>query len=71
MRTVVEDFTGSHAKEVLTVDLDGKGVSTLFSVVEAETKRDKMITAKRKSLEKQLQALDAKRNLPVRQWEDG
>lgn len=37
-RTVLDDFTGSHAKEILAVDLDGKGKTTLFSVVEAETK---------------------------------
>ncbi|MFZ5477978.1 MAG: FG-GAP repeat domain-containing protein [Myxococcota bacterium] len=36
-RTVVDDLAQSHAKEILAVDLDGKGVSTLFSVIEAET----------------------------------
>lgn len=36
-KTVVDEFHGSHAKEILTVDLDGKGTSTLFSVIEAET----------------------------------
>ena len=37
VRTVVDDFTGSHAKEILAVDLKGKGRSDLFAVVEAET----------------------------------
>lgn len=37
VRSVVEEHEGSHAKEILTVDLEGKGTSTLFSVVEAET----------------------------------
>jgi hypothetical protein len=36
-KTVVDDFGGSHAKEILAVDLDGKGKSDLFAVVEAET----------------------------------
>lgn len=36
--STVEDLGDSHAKEILAVDLDGKGKSTLFSVVEAETK---------------------------------
>lgn len=37
-RSTVDDLGESHAKEILAVDLDGKGRSTLFSVVEAETK---------------------------------
>jgi hypothetical protein len=36
-RSVVDDMPATHAKEILAVDLDGKGVSTLFSVIEAET----------------------------------
>jgi hypothetical protein len=36
--SVVDDLGESHAKEILAVDLDGGGRSTLFSVVEAETK---------------------------------
>lgn len=35
--TVVDSWEGTHAKEILAVDLDGKGKSTLFSVLEAET----------------------------------
>jgi hypothetical protein len=35
--TVVDSWEGTHAKEILAVDLDGKGKSTLFSVIEAET----------------------------------
>ena len=38
-RTVVDAFEESHAKEILAVDLEGKGRATLFSVVEAETKK--------------------------------
>ena len=36
-RTRIDSFEKSHAKEILAVDLDGDGTSTLFSVVEAET----------------------------------
>ncbi len=36
-RTVVDDFGDSHAKEILAVDLKGKGKAELFAVVEAET----------------------------------
>ena len=36
--SVVDDLGESHAKEILAVDLDGKGRATLFSVVEAETR---------------------------------
>lgn len=38
VRTVVDDLAGSHAKEILAVDLGGKGKSDLFAVIEAETK---------------------------------
>lgn len=37
VRTVVDDLAGSHAKEILAVDLNGKGKSDLFAVIEAET----------------------------------
>lgn len=37
VETVVEDFPGSHAKEILAVDLGGKGKVDLFAVIEAET----------------------------------
>lgn len=37
VRTVVDDLAGSHAKEILAVDLGGKGKVDLFSVIEAET----------------------------------
>jgi len=37
-QTVVDNFTSSHAKEILAVDLRGKGTADLFSSVEAETK---------------------------------
>jgi hypothetical protein len=36
-RTVVDDLAGSHAKEILAVDLHGKGTVDLFSVIEAQT----------------------------------
>ena len=35
--TVLDDFEGSHAKEILCADVDGGGPSEFFSVVEAET----------------------------------
>ena len=38
-RTVVDSFTESHAKEILAADLDGDGISTLFSVREAVTRK--------------------------------
>jgi len=37
VKTVVDDFTDSHAKEILAVDMNGKGKAELFSVVEAAT----------------------------------
>ena len=37
VRSVVDPFGKTHAKEILAADLDGDGVSELFSVVEAET----------------------------------
>jgi hypothetical protein len=40
VRSVVDDLPGTHAKEILAVDLDGKGKSELFSVIEAETELD-------------------------------
>lgn len=36
-KTVVDDLAGSHAKEILAVDLEGKGKHDLFAVIEAET----------------------------------
>lgn len=36
-KTVVDSFQKTHAKEILAVDLQGKGKATLFAVVEAET----------------------------------
>lgn len=38
-RSVVDDFTGSHAKEILAYDIDGDRRSELFSVVEAESRK--------------------------------
>ena len=38
-RTVVDTFDKSHAKEILAVDLEGRGRATLFAVVEAETRK--------------------------------
>lgn len=35
--SVLDDFEGSHAKELLCADVDGGGPSEFFSVVEAET----------------------------------
>ncbi|MFN7146585.1 MAG: FG-GAP repeat domain-containing protein, partial [Myxococcota bacterium] len=37
VRSVVDDLAGSHAKEILAVDLGGKGKADLFAVIEAET----------------------------------
>jgi hypothetical protein len=37
-----------------------------LTLAEAETKREQMISRKRKSLEKALRDLDSKRNLPVK-----
>ncbi|MDP2313351.1 MAG: VCBS repeat-containing protein [Pseudomonadota bacterium] len=37
VRSVVDDLAGSHAKEILAVDLGGKGKVDLFAVIEAET----------------------------------
>ena len=37
VRTVVDPFGATHAKEILVHDMDGDGTSELFSVVEAET----------------------------------
>lgn len=39
-KTVVEGFKGTHAKEILLADIDGKGTDTLFAAVEAETKAE-------------------------------
>lgn len=39
--SVVDEFEGSHAKEILTADMDGDGISELFSVMEAETEKGK------------------------------
>ena len=38
-KTIVDSFTESHAKEILAADLDGDGISTLFSVREAVTRK--------------------------------
>ncbi|MBM4366579.1 MAG: VCBS repeat-containing protein [Deltaproteobacteria bacterium] len=35
--TVLDDFVGSHAKEILCANIDGQGPSEFFSVIEAET----------------------------------
>ncbi len=35
--TVLDDFAGSHAKEILCADVDGGGPAEFFSVVEAHT----------------------------------
>lgn len=37
-KKVIDSFEKTHAKEILVCDMNGKGTSTLFSVVEAETK---------------------------------
>ena len=39
-----------------------------LTLAEAEARREELIAAKRKSLEKQLTALDKIRSKPVRQW---
>jgi len=39
-KTVVDSYDKTHAKEILVCDIDGRGVSTLFSVFEAETRRE-------------------------------
>ncbi len=39
-KTIVDTFEKTHAKEILAADISGKGLATLFSVVEAETKTD-------------------------------
>lgn len=36
-QSVVDEFEGSHAKEILAADMNGDGTSELFSVMEAET----------------------------------
>ena len=43
VRTVVDPFGDTHAKEILATDLDGDGTSELFSVVEAETDAQKNV----------------------------
>ena len=43
VRTVVDPFGETHAKEILTADLDGDGTSELFSVIEAETDAQKNV----------------------------
>lgn len=42
-RTVVEQFTTTHAKECLAADIDGDGKAELFAVMEAEIGPDKAI----------------------------
>ncbi len=39
-KTVVDNLQKTHAKEILAFDIDGRGTSTLFSVVEAETRTE-------------------------------
>jgi len=43
VRSVVDPFGDTHAKEILATDLDGDGTSELFSVVEAETKGPQIV----------------------------
>ncbi len=43
VRTEVDPFGATHAKEILADDLDGDGISELFSVVEAETDAQKNV----------------------------
>jgi hypothetical protein len=38
VRTIVDPFGETHAKEILVADMDGDGTAELFSVVEAATK---------------------------------
>ena len=42
-RSVVDPMGATHAKEILAADLDGDGKSELFSVLEAETNKEKAI----------------------------
>jgi hypothetical protein len=42
-RTWVEEQHGTHAKEILVTDVDGDGISEVFSVLEAELDGDKNI----------------------------
>jgi hypothetical protein len=37
-RKIVDSHEKTHAKEILVCDIDGKGIATLFSVFEAETR---------------------------------
>ena len=60
VRTVVDDLPASHAKEILAVDLDGTGTSTLFSVIEAETRIDGGQARVVKPVEIRRYVLDAK-----------
>ena len=39
-KKIVDDMPKTHAKEILAFDVDGSGISTLFSAVEAETKEE-------------------------------
>jgi hypothetical protein len=39
-KTVVDNLKRTHAKEILACDLEGDGRATLFSAVEAETKKE-------------------------------
>ncbi|MCB9793247.1 MAG: VCBS repeat-containing protein [Alphaproteobacteria bacterium] len=43
-RSVVDPMGHTHAKEILAADLDGDGVSELFSVLEAETEEGKVVS---------------------------
>ena len=43
VRTEVDPFGATHAKEILATDLDGDGTSELFSVVEAETSQGNVV----------------------------
>ena len=39
-RKIVDSYDKTHAKEILACDIDGRGIATLFSVLEAETRRE-------------------------------
>jgi len=40
VQSVVDDFETSHAKEILAADMNGDGISELFSVMEARTTKE-------------------------------
>lgn len=43
-RTVVEQYGGTHAKEILVSDITGDGKAEIFAVLEAEASKDKGVT---------------------------